>query len=91
MEINIKFNAVGWFDQTIEITHENYKHLSKEEILDNLEQGVFITTVQEGGDVVTFETANGETKMVTIGKVVSSDSNCDYSDFEDPDEPLEVE
>lgn len=89
MELSIKFNATGWFDQTIDITHEDYKNLSKEKILDKLEQGVFITTVQENGDVITFETKDGETKMVTIGKVLSSDSNCDYSEFEDSDHPFE--
>ncbi len=84
MEINIKFSATGWFDQTIEITNPKYQDLTKQEILDNLEQGVFITTVQEGGSVITFE--DGE--MVTVGKVLSSDSNCDYEDFEDSDDEL---
>lgn len=78
-EIEVRFSVTGTCTQTIEVADDC--GLTDAEIVESLNgQGnhTVVTTVQEGGDLDQMS----ETESKTIGKVISSDVDAEYEDFE---------
>lgn len=76
-EIDISFLVQGHINQTIEL-FDDYEHIN---VVEGLEAGTVMTTVQEGGDVLGVVDGN----LITIGKVVNVDNNLEYEDYENRD------
>lgn len=83
LHMKICFGIGGFAKQDIAIHHDGY---SPDTVIEGLQGGTIITTIEEGGDVV--DVADGGWKV--IGTVVSSGSEADYTDF-DMDEQYEVQ
>ena len=71
-EIKVTFSVSGTCTQTIELSGTEYGLLTIEEALND---GRLVTTVQESGDLML------RFDMKTVGKIVSSDVDAEYSEF----------
>lgn len=72
-EITITFNASGYVRQTVQITNPKF---TPEQVVQMLNDGSAVTTVQEGGTLDI--TATGE----KIGEVVNVDNDLEYEEFD---------
>lgn len=75
-EITIKFSVVGTCYQTIQI--DDGCELTDKQIIEELESGGLVTTVQENGHLCE---VTGFNFLSKIGTVVGSDTDCEYEDF----------
>jgi hypothetical protein len=73
MKLKISFSAVGWVQQTIEITDPN---ITPMELVTGLNSGKFVTTIQKNGSVDITDSGK------SVGKVINVDNSLEYSDFE---------
>jgi hypothetical protein len=73
-EIKISFCVAGSIKQTIRLL--NSVKLTPDEIVQGLNDGSILTTIQEGGTVEFL--ADGK----KIGEVVNVDNECEYTEFD---------
>jgi len=75
-QLKIAFSINSWTEQVIELETDEY---TQEEVLDMLLQGTALTTIQEGGDVLTF----ADSTLKKIGTVVTNEmGDGEYTDYE---------
>ena len=74
--VKVCFSASGWVSQDIEVTDPN---MTAEQMVEMLAAGNAFTTVHEGNDVLALPDFN------TIGKVLYSETELEYFDFEAED------
>lgn len=82
-ELTIQFSVTGHCTQTVLISNDC--PLSDEEIIAGLNGGAHhvVTTVQESGDLDHYHNTPNQGDATTIGKVVLSDVDGEYTDFEE--------
>jgi spore germination protein GerM len=73
-EVSITFNVSGWVTQILEVD-DDITEQGLQELIEGLGDGRFVTTIQEGGEVL-------DEDMKRVGLVVDVDNNIEYSDFE---------
>ena len=76
MNIEMSFTAQGHVNQTIEITDPELKEKSSDEIIAMLQRGDLLTTVQDGGKVMT-------PALKVVGRVETNEVSLEYDDFEE--------
>jgi len=77
--LTINFNLSGWNTQVIKLYSDEF---TPEEVVDLLNSGHIVTTLQEGGELFLIR-GDG---FRQIGEVISNDSEGEYFDFELKDE-----
>lgn len=73
--VELSFWVHGSIRQTVEITASD---ISANDLLELLNKGTAVTSIQENGDVVLI----GGGGLKTVGRVVNVESNCEYDGFE---------
>jgi len=76
-KLTVKFCAAGWIEQEIEVEDE-IAALGKDTIEEMLTCGQLATSLQDGGEVISF---TGQF-LNKIGTVLNVDNNLEYQDFE---------
>ena len=73
MEARIEFSVFGSVRQVVDILDTS---LTPEKLVAGLNEGEYLTTMQENGDVIINEPAGR-----AVARVLSVDNECTYEDF----------